>query len=133
MIKKDGAWIWSINPENRQLIVGKLIYEAPASKLDEVFPKIDELVNQGKIIRAKYNPKRNLEIDHLPFNKPCLIIYSEEKGSPQIRDELVSIGLDYTPTWKYEWQTRIDWGEKGMLRKESQRQRNLWEIMKKTE
>jgi hypothetical protein len=121
MIKKGSVWTWSINCNNRledKLTEGKWVVIGTKEYLALMFPKINVLVEQGRIYKAKYSPKENLEDDPFPDSQPVMIIYADDKTKEKAREELMRLGM--TPDfWKYEWETKRDWQPGGELYEKS--------------
>lgn len=125
MISKDYIWLRSYNPDNQidHSTAGKWILHPRSFK--RLFKKINELVDKGTIYGAKYTHKEFSEKDNLPYDKPVLCVYADDKTKGSTYEELVNLGI-FPERWKYERETLEDWKESGYLAKRSNMQRKAF-------
>jgi len=117
MIRKDKGWVWSINKDNQledRLSVGKWITFGSKEFMEDVFPKIDQLVESGKIYQAKYAHRENKDTDPFWQNQPVLCVYADDLTKEQTLQEIRALGIRPSE-WKYDSQTRLDWQPGGGL------------------
>jgi len=132
MISESKVWMFSNNSENKTLdesTKGKWLVKGSLKYFEKTFPKIDYLVEQGKIYAAKYTHKKNINEEMLPFNKPEMCVYADDKTKEKTLEELLNLGIKKAE-WKYNSETRKDWQPGGKLYKESERQRLEYFLMK---
>jgi len=123
MILKDACWVWSVNLENKledSDSVGKWLFWAPKPYLVEVFPKIDALVEEGKIYKAKYAHRGYPTTDSFWNGNPVLCVYADDNTKDTTLTELSKLGVN-SVEWKYDSQTKIDRKLGGVLYKKSER------------
>lgn len=125
MLDKTYVWIISYNPDNviDWKTSGKWIVKGKHFK--SIFREIDKLVGMGIIYKAKYTHKEFPERDPLPFEKPVLCVYADDKTKESTYNELLNLGL-YPEYWKYNSETAKDWAEGGDLKKKSENQREYF-------
>lgn len=120
MIRKDLVWVRSGNDSNSledRASSGKWVIYGTLREFKEAFPKIDLLINQGRIFRAKYSHRENPEHDPLPDHPPVLCVYADDLTKEKTREELQLLGLE-PAFWKYDYETREDWKPGGKLYQE---------------
>jgi hypothetical protein len=120
MIRKDKVWMRSGNENNSledRASCGKWVIYGTQDELRKVFPKINSLVDQGRIFQAKYSHRENPEHDLLPNHPPVLCVYADDKTKDKTREELKLLGLE-PAFWKYDYETREDWKPGGKLYQE---------------
>jgi len=128
MIEETNCWVWSNNPNNKlveESSKGKWIITGSLTYMRRVFPKVDTLVEQGKIYGAKYSHKKNLPLEPLPYNKPVMCVFADDQTKDTTLEELLKIGIKPSE-WKYGYETKEDWKPGGKLYEESQLQRTVF-------
>lgn len=127
MLHKTKIWTWSYNPNNidTNSSSGKWLITNSTKYFKDIFPKIDFLVNDGVIFRAKYSHKENLDYDPLPFSEPVMCVYADNSTKDSTLEELVKLGLK-VDSWRYDSETRLDWKQGGKLYEESKKQRLVY-------
>ncbi|MBN2458782.1 hypothetical protein JXB28_00710 [Candidatus Woesearchaeota archaeon] len=120
MLKKDNVWTWSINCNNTledKLSEGKWIVTGSKEQLSAMFQKINVLVEQGRLYKAKYSHKENPAEDLFADKEPIMVVYANDKTKEKAKQELARLGL--APSfWKYEWESKRDWMPGGKLYQE---------------
>lgn len=125
MIKKDEVWVGSINSENEledSSSAGKWIVNGSKEYMKTIFPKINRLVNMGRVYRAKYSHKENKDEDPLQYHEPVLCVYADDKTKTKTLEEIMKLGI-IPAKWKYEYEIRADWQQGGQLYEESQKEK----------
>lgn len=107
MIKKQGTWYVAAVPNRkytqREKII-KWIISGTAEEFTEKFGCIDTLVEKNIFLAAKYNPKKDLDIDILPDHPPIMLVYCYDYEREQALHKLIE--LDLAPEyWTYENET----------------------------
>jgi len=121
MIGKDESWIWAYNEKNELEDIsttGKWLYWASLGVMEEKFPRINDLVDQGIIYRAKYSHRENEEVDSFWHKDPVLCVIADDTSKERTLNELHKLGIKPV-RWKYNSETKVDRAPGGKLYKKA--------------
>lgn len=120
MIKKDPVFVWAINSKNKLKdpdSTGKWLIWGTKDFMEEIFPKINNLIDKGILYKAKYAHRENKNIDPYWSKDPILCVYADDSNKEKTLKELKKLGI--TPSsWKYDLETIEDWKPGGKLYEE---------------
>jgi hypothetical protein len=104
MIEKEDYWTWSKNPMNQlddPSTVGKWIFVMPLSEVEEIFPQIDELVEDGVLYKAKYPHQEHADYDFNRFPLPVVCVYADNYSKEETLRVMNDLGWE-SDEWRYD-------------------------------
>ena len=104
MIEREDYWTWSRNSMNQledPSTVGKWIFVVPLSDVEEMFPKIDELVEEGILYKAKYPHQEHPDYDRGRYPLPVVCVYADNSTKDSTLKLMNSLGWE-SDEWRYD-------------------------------
>jgi hypothetical protein len=125
MLIDTDVWTWIVctDADNEREInhatVGKWIFTMKLEAIGKVVYKLNDAVESGQIIRAKFTHRKDRWNDPFGDAEPVLIVYADDKTKKEVYDTCIGLGIAcqgvQNAVWKYDSETEEDWKPGGKL------------------